>query len=82
MTTMDTRKISISPLATAKKKATVHLFPFGERAKRAVQAACAEVAITVRDVAHVFRIIIFLRFAKDFPSILKLYGVESLSENG
>jgi len=82
MTTMDTRKTSISPLATAKKKATDYLFPLGERAKRAVQAASAEIAITVRDVAHVFRIIIFLRFAKDFPSILKLYGVESLSENG
>jgi len=78
---MDTRKIPISLLATA-KKAAVRLFPFGERAKRAVQAAWAEVAGTVRDVAHVLRIMIFLRFAKDFPSILKLYGVESLSENG
>jgi len=79
---MDTRKTSISPLAATKKKATDYLFPLGERAKRAVQAASAEVAITVRDVAHVFRIIIFLRVAKDFPSILELYGVESVSENG
>jgi hypothetical protein len=79
---MDTRKTSISPLATAKKKVTAYFFPSGERAKRAFQAACAEVAITVRDVAVVFRIKIFLRFAKDFPSILKPYGVESLSENG
>jgi hypothetical protein len=82
MTPMDTRKIPISLLATAKKKATTYLFPSGERTKRAFRAASAEVAITVRGVAHVFRIIIFLRFAKDFPSILKLYGVESLSENG
>ena len=82
MTTMDTRKTSISPLAATKKKATDYLFPLGERAKRAVQAASAEVAITVRDVAHVFRIIIFLRVAKDFPSILELYGVEGVSENG
>jgi hypothetical protein len=74
--------MSISPLATAKKKATAHHFPFGERVKRATRAASAEVAGTVQDVAHVLRIIIFLRFAKDFPSILKLYGVESLSENG
>jgi len=82
MATMDTREISISPLVTAKKKATVHVFPSGERKKRAFRAASAEIAITVRDAAHVFRIIIFLRFAKDFPSILKLYGIESLSENG
>lgn len=82
MTTMDTRKIPISLLATAKKKATAYFFPSGERTKRAFRVASAEVAITVRDVAVVFRIKIFLRFAKDFPSILKPYGVESLSENG
>lgn len=82
MTTMEPRKTSISPLATAKKKATDYLFPLGERVKRAFQVACAEVAGTVRDGTHMFRIMIFLRFAKDFPSILKLYGVESLSENG
>jgi hypothetical protein len=82
MATMDTRKISISPLATAKKKATDYLFPLGKRAKRAVEVACAEVAGTMRDVTHVLRIMFFLRFAKDFSSILKLYGVESVSENG
>lgn len=79
---MDTRKTSISPLATAKKKAADYLFPLGERAKRAVQAACAEIAGPFRDVTHMLRIMIFLRFAKDFSSILKLYGVESVSENG
>jgi hypothetical protein len=50
--------------------------------KTCFSSTSAEVAITVRDVAHVFRIIIFLRVAKDFPSILELYGVESVSENG
>jgi hypothetical protein len=79
---MEPKKTSISPLATAKKKATDYLFPLGASAKRAVQAAYAEVAGTMRNVTRVFRIMIFLRFAKDFPSILKLYGVESLSENG
>jgi hypothetical protein len=66
-------------VATKKKTSPCHL-RFGERAKRVVRTASEEVASAVQDVAHVLRIMILLRSAKDFPSILRLYGVESSSK--
>jgi len=46
--------------------------------KRTVQKVSMEVARSLQDSAQVFRIMIFLHSAKDFPSVLKLYGIERL----
>jgi hypothetical protein len=47
--------------------------------KRAIRRAGMEVAKAVQETARVFRIMIFLHSAKDFPSILRLYGIEGSS---
>jgi hypothetical protein len=39
-----------------------------------------EVARAVQDAARVLRIVIFLHSAKDFSSVLRLYGIENPSE--
>jgi hypothetical protein len=49
-------------------------------AKRLIRKVSEEVARAGQDAAHVFRVMIFLHSAKDFPSVLKLYGIEN-SEN-
>lgn len=48
--------------------------------KRAIQKASMEVARAAQDAARVVRIIIFLHSVKDFPSVLRLYGIEESSE--
>lgn len=47
--------------------------------KRVIRKTSMEVARTVQDAVRIFRIIIFLRSAKDFSSVLKLYGMEDSS---
>jgi hypothetical protein len=80
MTKMEISETSISLLAATKKHVTPCHLRFGERAKRVVRTASEEVASAVQDAAHVLRIMILLRSAKDFPSILRLYGIESSSK--
>jgi hypothetical protein len=47
--------------------------------KRAFRTARMTVGRTTQDAARVLRIIIFLHSAKDFPSVLRLYGIEESS---
>jgi hypothetical protein len=77
---MDTNGMSISVSAATMKKATAYHPLFGERAKRAIQTASTEIARAMQEAARVLRIIIFLHSAKNFPSILRLYRIESPSE--
>jgi hypothetical protein len=44
--------------------------------KCAIRTGRMEVAKAVQETACVFRIMIFLHSAKDFPSVLRLYGIE------
>lgn len=48
--------------------------------KRVIRKASMEVARAVQDAARVLRIVIFLHSAKDFSSVLRLYGIENPSE--
>lgn len=47
--------------------------------KRALRTAGKEAAKTVQDAVHVLKVMIFLHSAKDFPSVLRLYGIENSS---
>jgi len=47
--------------------------------KRAFRTARMTVERAAQDAARVLRIIVFLHSAKDFPSVLRLYGVEESS---
>jgi hypothetical protein len=47
--------------------------------KRAFRTARMKVGRATQDVARVLRIIILLHSAKDFPSVLRLYGIEESS---
>jgi len=47
--------------------------------KRALRTAGKEAARAVQDTVHVLRVMIFLHSAKDFPSVLRLYGIENSS---
>jgi hypothetical protein len=38
-----------------------------------------EAVKTVREAVHIFRIMVFLHSAQDFPAVLKLYGAEDSS---
>ena len=49
--------------------------------KRAIQMTSRETAKTAQNAARVFKIMIFLHSAKDFPSVLRLYGMEDSSGN-
>jgi hypothetical protein len=56
---------------TMKFKSTV------DAEKRFIRKVNKEVARTGQDAVHVLRVMIFLHSAKDFPSVLKLYGMEN-----
>jgi hypothetical protein len=45
--------------------------------KRFIGKVSEEVARAGQDAVHVLRVMIFLHSAKDFPSVLKLYGLEN-----
>jgi hypothetical protein len=53
---------------------------FLARVKRAVRTAGLEIARAFQGAVHLLRIIVFLHSAKDFPSVLRLYGIEDSSE--
>jgi hypothetical protein len=48
--------------------------------KSVVRKASIEAARAMRDTARVLRVMIFLHSAKDFPSVLRLYGIENSSK--
>lgn len=92
MTTMDTIKIPssltrmacrlrliLSTRARAMDQVTVKLTRISCAKKSLVQAARMKATRATRDVAHVLRIMIFLHSAKDFSSVLRLYGMENPS---
>jgi len=47
--------------------------------RRFAHKISAEAVKTLRDAVRVLRIVVFLHSAKDFPSVLKLYGAEDSS---
>jgi hypothetical protein len=47
--------------------------------KRVIGRASTEVARAAQNVAQVLRIMILLHSAKDFPSVLRLYGMKDSS---
>jgi hypothetical protein len=47
--------------------------------KRAFRTTRMKVGRAAQDTARVLRIVIFLHSAKDFPSVLRLYGIEESS---
>jgi hypothetical protein len=49
--------------------------------KRAIRAFSVELARAVQYSARVLRIMILLHSAKDFPSVLRLYGIDNSSKN-
>lgn len=49
--------------------------------KRAIQMTSMETARTAQNAVRVFKVMIFLHSAKDFPSVLRLYGMEDSSGN-
>ena len=49
--------------------------------KRAVRTAGVRAVSALGDVASVFKIAVFLHSAKDFASVLRLYGIEECSQS-
>jgi hypothetical protein len=77
---VDKVKISTSlSAATTMGRVTSYRPHAGDFAKRAVRAVSIEVARAVQGTVCIFKIIIFLHSAKDFPSVLRLYGLEDSS---
>jgi len=68
-------------MSSRKESLTMRFRSMIDAEKRAVEKVCAEVGSATRDAASVFRIAILLHSAKDFPSALKLYGIEDSSQN-
>jgi hypothetical protein len=51
-----------------------------DRGKRCIQKVSIEVVKAGKEAAHVLKIMIFLHSAKDFQSVLRLYGMENCEE--
>jgi len=47
--------------------------------KRALRTAGKEAARVMQEAVHVLKVMIFLHSAKDFTSVLRLYGIENSS---
>jgi hypothetical protein len=47
-----------------------------------VHTISKKVAKAIIESAHVFRIMVCLHSAKDFPSVLRIYGIENISKTG
>jgi hypothetical protein len=65
--------LSMMERVTAKFKTVI------DAEKRAFRTARMTVGRAAHDTARVLRIVIFLHSAKDFPSVLRLYGIEESS---
>jgi hypothetical protein len=48
--------------------------------KRFIRKVGMEVVRAGKEVVHVLKVMIFLHSAKDFPSVLRLYGIEDSSQ--
>lgn len=73
---MVTDNVSNSSMIAMEKTTNNHLlrgFP-----NRNISTFSAKAASAVREAAHVFRIMICLHSAKDFPSVMRLYGIETV----
>lgn len=68
-------------MLSRKESVTMKFRSMIDAEKRAVRKVRAEVGSATRDAASVFRIAILLHSAKDFPSALRLYGIEDPSQN-
>jgi hypothetical protein len=77
---MDKSKMSISLETEPMKKVMMGWISLGECAKRAIRTVRLEVSKAVQDAARILRIIVFLHSAEDFPSVLRLYGIEECSD--
>jgi len=77
---MDKNDMPISLPTETTKKAMMCQIPFEEHTKRAIRTARLEVSRAMKDAAHILRIMVFLHSAEDFPSVLRLYGIEECSE--
>jgi hypothetical protein len=76
----DTSKTSTSLSASIMNKvATFHL-RLGERVTCSFRTARMEVGRAVQDAARIIRIMTSLHSAKDFQSVLRLYGIEDSGE--
>lgn len=58
---------------------TVKFKSIADAGKAVIWTVSMEVARAVQEAAHVLRIIVLLHSAKDFSSVLKLYGMEESS---
>ena len=65
-------------MARTRKAKTCHIL-FAERVKGAARTARFEVVRALQDIVRVLRITIFLHSAKDFSSVLRLYGIDEPS---
>ena len=59
---------------------TVKSKSIADAGKSVIWMASMKVARAAQEAAHVLRIIVFLHSAKDFSSVLRLYGMEESSE--
>ena len=78
MMTMAINKNSTSSTTAMKKTKPNHLGL--DRTGSFVHTISMKVATAIKESAHVFRIMVFLHSAKDFPSVLKIYGIENISK--
>jgi len=74
---MDTGKklLSLSPATEAVRNYCV---PLEECTERPLRMAHSRVAQALRETVRVLRIMVSLHSAEDYPSVLRLYGLESL----
>jgi hypothetical protein len=73
---METEK---KPSALSPATATVRNYHAGleERARRTVRMVRSEVGRALQETSRVLRIMVSLHSAEDYPSVLRLYGLES-----
>jgi hypothetical protein len=72
----NTSNVSISLYSVARRKIKTYRVLLEERLKSAVRTARTEATKVTHEAIQVLKIMIFLRSAKDLPSVLKLYGIE------
>lgn len=75
---IDTNDLSISSTAVT-NRGTVNHLSIKDRARSIFHTAIMKAKTDIREAAHVFKIMVFLHTAKDFPTVLKVYGIESTS---
>lgn len=74
---VDESEKSTSFGTAGRSKLTMSDLVAGDDVKCVVQSAVLRIARTGEEVMRIVRIMAFLHSAKDLPSVLRLYGVES-----